>query len=68
MRYFYLRLADFKCNIGDILVLKEFDPKIKNCTGRVIEKEGTYVLKTKDIKFWTEDEINKHGLQVLSLK
>ncbi|MBI4158770.1 hypothetical protein HY500_00755 [Candidatus Woesearchaeota archaeon] len=25
-----LRVADFECNTGDILVLKEFDPKTKN--------------------------------------
>ena len=65
---FDLRLDDFKCNIGDIIVLKEFNPKTKKYTGRVIEKEVTYVLKTKDISFWTEKEIKENGLQILSLK
>src|SRR3989339_1682608 len=51
---FELRLADFKCNPKDILILKEYDPNTKEYTGRIIEKEVTYVLKTKEVKFWSE--------------
>jgi len=65
---FELRLADFECNIGDILVLKEWNPLIKEFTGRVIEKKITYVLKTKDVKFWSEKEIAKYGFQIISIK
>ena len=48
-----LRLADFECNPGDVLVLKEWSPKTKQYTGRVIEKKVTYVLKTKELKLST---------------
>ena len=65
---FELRLADFNCKTGDILVLREWDPKTKQYTGRVIEKEATTVLKTKDIKFWPQEDIEKYGLQVIGLK
>lgn len=65
---FELRLADFECNPGDILLLKEWDPKTQKYTGKRIEKEVTYVLKTKDVKFWREKEIEKYGLQIISFK
>jgi ribosomal protein S17 len=65
---FELRLADFECKKGDILVLREWNPKTKGYTGRTIEKEVTYVLKTKDVKFWPKEDIEKHGLQIISFK
>ena len=65
---FELRLADFECNPGDILVLKEWDPEKKEYTGRVLEKEVAYVMKTKEVKFWPQEEVEKFGFQVISLK
>lgn len=66
---FDLRLDDFKCRSGDILILREWDPKKKKYTGRVLEKKVTFVLKSKDIlKFWSEEEIAKYGFQVIALK
>jgi len=65
---FELRLGDFECGPGDILVLKEWDPKKQQYTGRELEKKVTYVLKTKDIKFWKKEDIEKHGFQVISLE
>ena len=65
---FELRLADFKCQPGDTLMLKEWSPDTKEYTGRTIEKQVTYVLKTKDVKFWSNEEIEKHGLQIISFK
>jgi len=65
---FELRLADFECKPGDILVLKEWDPKTKKYTGRVLEKKVTYVIKTKDIKFWSEEDVEKYGFQIIAFK
>lgn len=65
---FELRLADWECNPGDILVLREWDPEKKDYTGRVLEKEVSYVLKTKDVKFFTPEEIEKYGWQIISFK
>jgi len=63
---FDVRLADFKCSPGDVLVLKEWDPKLKNYTGRVIKRKIKFVLKTKDLeKFWSKKEIQKHGFMVM---
>jgi len=63
---FEVRLADFECRPGDVLVLMEWNQREKQYTGRVLEKKITFVLKTKDLKFWTEKEMEKHGLQVIS--
>ena len=65
---FDLRLADFECNPSDILILKEWNPKTKQYTGREIEKEVTYVIKTKSQKFWPKEEVDKYGFQIISLR
>ena len=66
---FDLRLDDFKCKPGDILVLREWDPKKKEYTGRTLEKKVTFVLKSKEIlKFWVEEEIDRYGFQVIAFK
>ena len=63
-----LRLADWECLEGDILLLKEWDPKTKKFTRRTIEKEVTYVGKTKEMNFWPKEDIEKFGYQVISFK
>lgn len=65
---FDLRIADFDCKPGDILVLKEWNPKIKTYTGRIIEKEITFTLKTKDVEYYNQDDITKYGFIAISLK
>jgi hypothetical protein len=65
---FELRLADFECSKGDTLILKEWDPKSKKYTGKEIEKKVDYVIKTKDLKFWSKEEIEKYGFQIISFK
>ena len=68
---FEVRLNDFDIGEGDILVLKEWDPKTKNYTGRELEKTVGYVGKWKIeelTKFWPIEEINDKGIQIISLK
>lgn len=65
---FELRLADFECNLGDTLMLREWNPDTKKYTGRRLEKEVTYVVKTKGQKFFPEEDLAKYGLQVIGFK
>ncbi|HUC95290.1 MAG TPA: DUF3850 domain-containing protein [Candidatus Saccharimonadales bacterium] len=65
---FDARLANFDCKPGDILVLEEYDPKIKKYTGRKIEKEITFVLNTKKQKYWSQADIKNIGLQIIAFK
>ena len=65
---FDLRLADWQCQPGDILILKEWDPATKQYTGRQIEKMVSYVLKTKDLKMFSEEDVGKYGWQVIGFK
>ncbi len=62
---FELRLADFKIREGDILLLKEWNPKTKKYTGRKIRKKVSYVLKFKLDDFGQKKEIEKKGLCVI---
>lgn len=65
---FDLRIAEFECEVGDILVLREWDPETKDYTGRELEKEVTFVMKTKDLKFWSQEDIEELGFLVMSFK
>ncbi|HVY01510.1 MAG TPA: DUF3850 domain-containing protein [Candidatus Nanoarchaeia archaeon] len=64
---FDVRLADWECREGDILILKEWDPKNKTYTGREIRKKVGFVLKTKNLNFFDKKNIDKYGFQVISL-
>ncbi len=63
-----LRLADFEVKEGDILILKEWNPETKEYTGRTVEKKVTYVGKTKGLAFWSKEEIDKYGYQIIAFK
>lgn len=63
---FDIRLADFECNPGDILILEEWDPSTKKYTGRKIEKKVSNVIKTRDLKYWSKEDIKRYGLQIIS--
>lgn len=66
---FELRLADWQCQPGDVLLLQEWDPQTKSYTGREVEKTATYVGIFKlDELFWPKEEIEEHGLMVVSFK
>ena len=65
---FELRLNDSDVNEGDILLLEEWNPKTKQYTGRKIEKKVSYLIMTKDVKFWSKEEIDKYGFVILSLE
>ncbi|NQU77983.1 DUF3850 domain-containing protein [Candidatus Falkowbacteria bacterium] len=66
---FELRLADFQVNEGDFLLLREWDPKTGEYTGRETEKKVGYVVKTKDCeKFWSKKEIDKYGFQIIQIE
>lgn len=65
---FDLRLADFDCKPGDTLVLKEYDPKTEQYTGKSVEKVITYVAKVDATKFYSKGDINEYGLQIISFR
>ena len=58
---FDVRIADFECSKGDVLVFEEFNPEKKEYTGRTIEKKIKYILKTKEQKFWNEKDVKERG-------
>lgn len=50
------------------MVLQEWDPETKEYTGRKIEKEVTYVGKTKNMNFWPKEDVEKYGYQIIAFK
>jgi len=66
---FELRLNDFEVNEGDTLKLEEWDPKTKVYTGRKVLKKVTFVGKFKiNELFWSKEEIEEKGIQIISLE
>ena len=65
---FELRLADFKVNEGDTLVLEEWNKDKERYTGRKIEVVATYILKTKGQTFWPQEEVDKYGFQIIQFE
>lgn len=64
---FELRLADFECKEGDILILEEWNTKTSAYTGRTLKKRVNYVMKSKDLNYWSKEDIEKYGFQVIQL-
>ena len=64
---FDLRLADFKCKRGDILILREWDPKTKSYTGSVIRRKVKGVIKLNLLKFYKANDLKKKGIYVIEL-
>lgn len=65
---FELRLGDFDIAEGDTLLLREWDPDKETYTGRQIETEVTNVLKTKDQTFWSKEEADRYGFQIIQIE
>ncbi len=65
---FDLRVADFDIKEGDTLVLEEWDPEIKEYTGRTIEKRAGFILKFSLDQFGQKDSIEKQGLYAIQLE
>lgn len=64
---FELRLADWECSEGDVLVLKEIHDETKEPTGRKLTRKVGYVGKTKDFDFWPEEDVDQYGYLIISL-
>ena len=57
--------VSFDIKKGDILVLEEWDPKLKKYTGRKIEKKLNYVLMFNLDDFGQKKEIEEKGLYII---
>lgn len=64
---FDVRLADWQCQPGDILILDEIDDVTKVPTGRSVRRRVGYILNTQETSFYSKRDIEKYGLQVISL-
>lgn len=63
-----LRLADFKLQKGDVLVLDEWNPKTRKYTGRSTERKVGMVLKFNLTKWNPLKDIKKYGHYLIWLE
>ncbi len=64
---FELRLGDFAIGEGDTLVLEEWDPQSKRYSGRSVEPTVTGVLTPKEISFWSAEDVERYGYQIIQI-
>lgn len=64
---FELRVADFKIKKGDVLILKEWDPKKRQYTEREVKRRVSFIFKFNLNDFGQEEIIKRHGLYVIEL-
>jgi len=68
-KQFEVRLADFRCKPGDVLVLKEQKEGTRKLTGKRLECEVLYKFNTKKMeKFHKKTDIDKYGFLVLAIR
>lgn len=66
-----LRLADWDINIGDTLILKEWDHTKKSYTGRELRRTVTCLIKTAGAEnwgMWSKEDIDKYGFQIIGFR
>jgi len=65
-----LRLADFDLKNGDTLILKEYNPKTKEYTGR----QASFLCQKVEhsaknpLQFYRVGEVEKHGFWIIQLQ
>ncbi|PIN93590.1 hypothetical protein COU61_00800 [Candidatus Pacearchaeota archaeon CG10_big_fil_rev_8_21_14_0_10_35_13] len=65
---FDVRIADFPVSEGDTIIFEEWNPDTQEYTGRKLEKKVTYVSKIKGFEFFPKEEVDAHGLVIMSLE
>lgn len=63
---FDMRVADFDIQPGDILEQIEINYD-GTPTGRTVRHIVGEVLRTKEVDFWKQEDIDRYGYQVMSL-
>lgn len=58
---------DCKFKEGDTLVLKEYN-EFGKPSGRQLTKKISFILRTKECKFWSKKDIDTYGFAILSLE
>lgn len=62
-----LRLADFNIKPGDTLRLREWDPQTRKYTGRTLDKLVDRVNRVNPLGYYSVQQIDTHGMQLIEL-
>ena len=59
------QLADFRLRRGDVLLLREWDPKTGKYTGRAARRKVQWLTRLDIFKFYPHRAIEKYGLYLI---
>jgi hypothetical protein len=60
------KLADFNLEEGDQIKFREWDPKIKDYTGREYVRTVWRATKHKSpTRYWSQKELEEHGMYII---
>lgn len=63
------RLADFELKDGDQICYREWDPEIKQYTGRQYTKKVKRVTKHESpTRYWKPEELEKNGMYIIEFE
>ena len=65
---FEVRLGNLEINGGDTLTLRECEENNGAETGREVRKKVGFLLRTKELPWWSEGDKNKFGFVVMQLE
>ncbi len=66
LKDFEVRLGNLQAEIGDILIIEEYDVLRNRLTGRTIHKEIKYIVDTRGLPFWSSNLTNEWGYKIMS--
>ena len=67
-RYMEIRLADFEVNVGDTIIIREWDPTKQKYTGREAKFKVKELKKLDLRKFYKPEEISKYGIYAIEME
>ena len=63
------RLADFDLEVGDKIRFKEWNPTMRQYTGREYKKVIKKVMKCESpTRYWSKEKLKKHGLYLMEFE
>ncbi len=63
-----IRVADFDVSEGDTIIFEEWDPQLKEGTGRTIEKKVASIVKFGIDDYGQREQVEMNGIYAIGLE
>jgi len=64
---FEIRLGNEEIEDGDVITIIQRDENRVPTDNKMVKKAG-YVKKTKDLDYWSDEDVNKFGFKIIQLE